>query len=337
MRIAVLAFPGVQMLDVTGPVDIFSEAMRQAKAPGAYTLQVIGTVAGPFRASNGMAIVPDATIAEAAPGIDTLLVAGGPELDLAAKPPALDGWLREQAARVRRLGSVCSGAFLLADAGLLDGLRVTTHWNVSARLAQDYPKLRVEPDQIYVRDGGVYTSAGITAGMDLALALVEEDFGRELALRVAREFVMFLKRPGGQSQFSAHLAAQTAERDVIRQVQAWVLDHLVEPLTIDQLAAQAGMSTRNFARTFKQEAAITPGDYVEMARVDAARRLLEETGHPLKRVASWSGFGDPATLRRAFGRRLGVSPGDYRRRFQQNGAGARGRTQPAVQPAIQPM
>jgi len=318
-RIAVLAFPGVQMLDVAGPIDIFSEAMRQSGADGAYQLEVIGTVAGPIAASNGMRITPDRDIDSCGAGIDTLLVAGGPLLPSTPNPHGLDAWLWGQAATVRRLGSVCSGAFFLARAGLLDEKRVTTHWNVSQRLAQEFPRVRVEPDQIYVRDGAVYTSAGITAGMDLALALVEEDFGRELALRVAREFVMFLKRPGGQAQFSAHLAAQTSERDGIRQVQAWVLDNLAEPLTIEQLAARAGMSTRNFTRVFKQEAASTPADYVEMARVDAARRMLEETAHPLKRVAAWSGFGDPTTLRRAFSRRLGVSPGDYRRRFRQPG------------------
>jgi transcriptional regulator GlxA family with amidase domain len=225
-------------------------------------------------------------------------------------------WLREQATGVRRLGSVCSGAFILARAGLLDGKRVTTHWNASSELARAFPLLNVEPDQIYVKDGQTYTSAGITAGMDMALALVEEDFGRAVALKVAREFVMFLKRPGGQSQFSAHLAAQTAERSVIRDVQDWILENLSQPLGVDQLADHVGMSTRNFSRAFKHETQTTPAEYVEMARIDAARRLLEESDNPLKRVAHWCGFGDPNALRRAFVRRLGVSPADYRRRFQ---------------------
>jgi transcriptional regulator GlxA family with amidase domain len=198
----------------------------------------------------------------------------------------------------------------------LDGKRVTTHWNASSKLAHAFPQVHVEPDQIYVKDGQIYTSAGVTAGMDLALALVEEDFGRAIALKVAREFIMFLKRPGGQSQFSAHLAAQTAQRSAIRDVQAWVLENLNQALTVDQLAAHVGMSIRNFSRIFKQETETTPADYIEMARVDAARRLLEETNTPLKRVANWCGFRDPNALRRAFMRRLGVSPVDYRRRFQ---------------------
>jgi len=319
-RIAILAFPGVQMLDVAGPADVFSEAMRQAGLPDACRVEVLGTVAGPIRASNGMRFVPDATFDSVAPGIDTLLVAGGPDIDPHVAP-ALLAWLRAQAGQVRRIGSVCSGAFLLAHAGILDGKRATTHWNSSARLAHTFPGIAVEPDRIYVRDGAVYTSAGITAGMDLALALVEEDFGREIAMRVAREFVMFLKRPGGQSQFSTHLAAQSAEKDAIRAIQSWVLDHLDQALTIEQLAREAGMSTRHFARIFKQETALTPGDFVDLARVDAARRLLEDSEAPLKRIAARSGFGDTSTLRRAFTRRLGVSPLDYRRRFRDPGAG----------------
>lgn len=316
MRVAVLAFPGVQMLDVVGPIDVFNEAVRQAGTPDAYKLEVISTVGGPIRASNGMRFYPDSTIESVKPGIDTLLIAGGPSLQTAEEDEQLSNWLKEQYRHVRRLGSVCSGAFILAKAGVLDGKKVTTHWNSSARLARTFPKLKVVADQIYVKDGSIYTSAGVTAGMDLALALVEEDFGRGIALKVAREFVMFLKRPGGQAQFSAHLAAQTAERSVIRNVQEWILENLDQPLTVDQLAAHAGMSTRNFARTFKHEAQITPAEYVEMARIDAARRLLEETNNPLKRVAAWCGFGDPNALRRAFLRRLGVSPADYRRRFQ---------------------
>jgi transcriptional regulator GlxA family with amidase domain len=316
MRVAVLAFPGVQMLDVAGPIDVFSEAARQARAPGAYQLEVISTVEGPIRASNGMRFHTDATIDTSAPGIDTLLVAGGPQVQTAEESQGVTQWLGEQAKQVRRLGSVCSGAFILARAGLLDGKRVTTHWNMSSKLARAFPQVKLEPDQIYVKDGPIYTSAGVTAGMDLALALVEEDFGRAIALKVARELVMFLKRPGGQSQFSAHLAAQTAQRSAIRDVQAWVLENLNQALTVEQLAAHAGMSTRNFSRIFKQETETTPADYIEMARVDTARRLLEESNTPLKRVAAWCGFGDPNALRRAFVRRLSVSPADYRRRFR---------------------
>jgi transcriptional regulator GlxA family with amidase domain len=319
MRLAILVFPGVQMLDVAGPIDVFNEACRQADAPGTYELEIISTVDGPVRASSGMSFLPDSTIASARPGIDTLLVAGSPHLSSAEESEQVRAWLRAQAGQVRRLGAMCSGAFILARAGLLDGRRVTTHWNVSSKLAREFPGLQVEPDNIYIKDGSVYTSAGVTAGMDVALAMVEEDLGRTVALGVARELVMFLKRPGGQSQFSAHLAAQTAERSTIRELQAWILQHLADPLNVDQLASQAGMSVRNFSRTFKRETGMTPADYVEMARIDNARRLLEETDKPLKRVADWSGFADPNGLRRAFARRLGVLPAEYRRRFHDSG------------------
>jgi transcriptional regulator GlxA family with amidase domain len=316
MRIAMLVFPGVQMLDAVGPIEVFNEAARHTGKPDAYRFELVAPQAGPQRASNGMVFHADVALDAAAPGIDTLLVAGSPDMHTMEVPPALLDWLRVQATQVRRLGSVCSGAFLLARAGLLDGKHVTTHWNSSARLARDFPKVHVAADQIYVRDGSLYTSAGVSAGMDLALALVEEDFGREVALRTARELVMFLKRPGGQSQFSAHLAAQSSERSAIREVQEWVLASLAEPLTVDDMAARAGMSTRNFSRQFKQDTGMTPADFVEGARIDAARRLLEDTMNPLKRVAAWSGFGNPNGLRRAFQRRLGVTPGDYRTRFQ---------------------
>lgn len=316
MRIAMLVFPGVQMLDAVGPIEVFNEAARHAAKPDAYRFELVAPQAGPLRASNGMVFHADVALDATTPGIDTLLVAGSPHMHTMDEQAALLDWLRAQAGQVRRLGSVCSGAFLLARAGLLDGKHVTTHWNSSARLARDFPKVHVEADQIYVRDGALYTSAGVSAGMDLALALVEEDLGREVALRTARELVMFLKRPGGQSQFSAHLAAQSSGRSAIREVQEWVLASLAEPLTVDDMAARAGMSTRNFSRQFKQDTGMTPADFVESARIDAARRLLEDTMNPLKRVAAWSGFGNPNGLRRAFQRRLGVTPGDYRTRFQ---------------------
>ena len=316
MRIAVIAFPGVQMLDVAGPIDVFNEAARQAGAPAAYDFEIISPVPGPVHASNGMRFDADATLETASRDIDTLRVAGRPHIKDFEEDESLRAWLVERAPGLRRIGSVCTGTFFLAHAGLLDGRRATTHWNSSMRLAASYPSVQVESDQIYVKDGPIYTSAGVTAGMDLALAMVEEDLGRAVAMLVAREFVMFLKRPGGQSQFSVHLAAQASERDVIRDVQDWVLENLDKTLHVDVLAARAGMSTRNFARLFKQDVEITPADFVETARIDAARRLLEESATPLKRIASRCGFGDPNSLRRAFVRQLGVTPADYRSRFQ---------------------
>jgi transcriptional regulator GlxA family with amidase domain len=316
MRIAVLVLPGVQMLDVMGPIDVFNEGARQARQRDAYQFELIATTPGPVRASNGIVFQSDSTLDSCSADIDTLLVAGGPTIATAQHDPQLLDWLRIKSRNVRRLASVCSGAFLLAQAGLLDGRHVTTHWNASARLARNFPMVKVESDQIYIQDGDLYTSAGVSAGMDLALAMVEEDLGRAVALKVARELVMFLKRPGGQSQFSAHLAAQTAERNVIRDVQAWALENLDKPLSVDELATRAGMSTRNFSRLFKSDTDMTPAEFVEGARIDAARRMLEETANPLKRVAAWNGFADQNGLRRAFLRRLGVSPADYRSRFQ---------------------
>ncbi|SFG54117.1 transcriptional regulator, AraC family with amidase-like domain [Duganella sp. CF458] len=315
MRIALLVFPGVQMLDVAGPMDVFHEAARQSGKKDAYQFDLVALEEGPVRADNGMLFQPTAAIDTLDRAVDTLLVTGSHQVQDVTSHPRLMHWLQRQAAEVRRLGSVCSGAWLLAHAGLLDGRRVTTHWNISASLARRFEQVQVEHDQIYLRDGNLYTSAGVTAGMDLALALVEEDLGRSVALAVARELVMFIKRPGGQAQFSAHLAAQTAQRNPIRQVQEWVLENLEEDLTVDQLAEQAGMSVRNFSRAFKSDTGETPADFVEAARLDAARRMLEETASPLKRVAARSGFHDQNSLRRAFVRRLGVTPGDYRLRF----------------------
>ncbi|MNJ31437.1 GlxA family transcriptional regulator [Pseudomonas alkylphenolica] len=315
MRITLLAFPRVQLLDVVGPADVFAEAAKQLGNPRAYRVEVIGTEKGLIKGSSGLKLAIDETFESYKGRTDTLLVAGSPQIDEIARNPALQAWLRQQAKSVRRIGSVCSGAFVLAAAGLLDGRHVTTHWNSSAKLAKDHPQTRVDPDSIYIKDGNLYTSAGVTAGMDLALALIEEDHGRELALSVAREMVMFFKRPGGQSQFSAQLAAQTAERSVIREVQDYILGHLKADLSVPTLAARAGMSERNFARTFKAEAGSTPAQFVEMARIDAARRLIEESEVSLKRLADTVGYANTDGFRRAFMRRLGVGPSDYRKRF----------------------
>ena len=315
MRVSILAFPRVQLLDVAGPADVFAEAARQLGQPRAYQVQVIGTAAGVLKSSSGVRLAVDATVSAHRGPIDTLLVAGSPVIHEVTGDTALHTWLRRQSRTVRRYGSVCSGAFVLAAAGLLDGKRVATHWNSTARLAMAYPLACVEPDAIYVKDGKLFTSAGVTAGMDLALAMVEEDHGRELALRVARELVMFLKRPGGQSQFSAHLAAQTAERSSVSKVQDHVLAHLKDDLSVPALAARAGMSGRSFARVFRQETGTTPAEFVENARIDAARRMAEESDLPAKRLADAVGYANVDGFRRAFARRLGVSLVEYRRRF----------------------
>lgn len=315
MRVGILIFPGVQLLDVAGPSDVFVEAARQLGDARAYEVQLIGTEAGLLRSGSGPRLQADATVASHRGRLDTLLVAGGPAVDSITARDDVRRWLQRHAKAVRRIGSVCSGAFVLAAAGLLQGRRVATHWNAVERLAAENPGVTVEPDAIYVKDGPLYTSAGITAGMDLALAMVEEDHGRELALRVARELVMFLKRPGGQSQFSAHLAAQTAEKSGIRALQEHVLANLRDDLSVPALAARAGMSERNFARIFKDEAGMTPAEFVEVARIDEARRRLEASDLPLKRLADAVGYANADALRRAFTRRVGVAPRDYRRQF----------------------
>jgi transcriptional regulator GlxA family with amidase domain len=316
MRIAILAIPGVQMLDLAGPMDVFSEANNLLRDTNAYSLQVIGLSSEPVTAANGMRFIPDASIGTSLEGFDTLLIAGSPAIRKHEDDSELIAWIVRESRHVRRIGSICTGAFMLAHAGLLNDRRATTHWNSTSRLGEMFPRVKLEPNTIYVKDGPVYTTAGVTASMDLALALVEEDYGRSVALRIAKELILFLKRPGGQSQFSVHLEAQVAESGPIRNVHEWILENLSSDLSIEALAARLGMSGRNFARLFKRETEMTPGDYVEAARVDAARRMLEDSDMPLKRIASVCGFADPSGLRRAFMRRINVSPVEYRQRFR---------------------
>jgi transcriptional regulator GlxA family with amidase domain len=315
-RIGILALPGVQMLDLSGPMDVFSQANPAITAKGGYALQIVSLTRDVTIAHNGMRFVPDLSIHDDTADFDTLLVAGSPTIRAHEENDVLRRWLVHQSRRVRRLGAICTGAFLLARAGLLDGRRATTHWHLASTLAAAFPRVRVEADPIYVKDGAIYTSAGITASMDLALALLEEDHGRRVALRVAKELVLFLKRPGDQSQFSMQLAAQVAEGGPLADTQEWILANLSKDLSVDRLARRLNMSTRNFARRFRQELRTTPRAYVEAARVDAAQRLLEDGAVALKKVASLCGFPDQAGLRRAFLRRLHVTPADYRDRFR---------------------
>jgi transcriptional regulator GlxA family with amidase domain len=253
-------------------------------------------------------------LAAAAGPIDTLIVAGGAGVDAACRDRRLIAWIARASKRTRRTCSVCTGAFLLAEAGLLAGRRATTHWSACADLAARYPDIDVDPDAIYVQDGAVWSSAGITAGIDLALALVEGDLGRSLAMRVARRLVVFLKRPGGQSQFSALLEAQTAD-DGFAALHEWMAANLAGDLSVERLADQAAMSPRNFARVYAAKFGTTPAKAVEAMRVEAARRALEDSDRQIDEVARRCGFGDEETMRRAFQRRLGVNPRDYRRRF----------------------
>ena len=315
--IDVLTYPAVQLLDVTGPVQVFASANDLVVAAGGrppYLLKVVAESGNGGTTSAGVTLAagPLTQVGEA---LDTLLVAGGEGAEAATENPVLVEWVQQRAARARRVASVCTGAFLLAAAGLLDGRRAATHWKYCTRLAQRFPSVHVEPDPIFLRDGPIWTSAGVTAGIDLALALVEEDLGRSVALAVARYLVVFLKRPGGQAQFSASLALQIAE-DKFGALHDWINAHLADDLSLSVLADRAGMSERSFSRHYAEATGQTPARAVERLRVEAARRLLSESRTPVKRIANRCGFGSEETMRRSFVRLLAVTPQDYRDRFK---------------------
>ena len=312
-RVVIVAYPRVQTLDVIGPAEVFRIAARLER--DAYTVEVVARERGAMPTTS-VGLVADRALRACRGPIDTLIVAGGTGVEAAARDGATVSWVRRAAARSRRVSSVCTGAFLLAEAGLLEGRRATTHWASCDLLAERHGGVTVERDPIFIRDGDVYTSAGVTAGMDLALALVEEDLGRRTALEVARWLVLFVKRPGGQSQFSVQLGAQTADREPLRELQEWIAGNLDADLSVPALARRAHMSERNFARAFRRELGMTPAAYVEIARVEAARMALESAGSPVELVARETGFGTVETMRRAFHRRLGVGPSEYRARFR---------------------
>jgi transcriptional regulator GlxA family with amidase domain len=315
--IDVLTYPAVQLLDVTGPIQVFASAndlvARAGRTPP-YQLRVVAQGGEGVTASAGVAIAAG-PLTQHDETLDTLLVAGGEGAEAAAENPVLVEWVRQRAMQARRIASVCTGAFLLAAAGVLDGRRAATHWMYCAKLAQRFPAVSVEPDPIFVCDGPVWTSAGVTAGIDLALALVEEDLGRSVALAVARYLVVFLKRPGGQAQFSAALALQTAD-DRFGALHEWINRHLADNLSLSVLADQVRMSERSFSRHYAETTGQTPARAIERLRVEAARRLLAESRLPVKRVARRCGFGSEETMRRSFVRLLTVTPQDYRSRFR---------------------
>jgi len=314
--VEILAYPAVQLLDIAGPLQVFASAneiaARRGDAP-LYAPRVVSAAAPVVIASAGLGLVA-AGLPPARAAVDTLVVAGGPGVHAAAADPALLAWVRARARRAQRVASVCTGAFLLAAAGLLDGKRAATHWMHCAELARRFPTIRVEADPIFVRDGVIWTSAGVTAAIDLALALVEEDGGRAVALAVARHLVMFLKRPGGQAQFSTVLSLQGAE-DRFGALHSWMATRLTGDLSLPALAERAGMSERSFSRHYAEATGITPARAVERLRVEAARRLLCDTRLPLKRIAVRCGFGSQETLRRSFMRLLAATPQNYRARF----------------------
>jgi transcriptional regulator GlxA family with amidase domain len=311
-HVAVLTYPGAQALDVVGPLEVFHGAARIA--PNAYRVELLGLGAEPQPTSSGYALVPQRAYASVRK-LDTLLVAGGSGSRELRHDRRLTTWLSRMAPRCRRIGAVCTGAFVLAAAGLLEGRRVTTHWAAAQALARICPGARVDPDPIFVRDGKLFTSAGVTAGIDLALALVEEDLGRDVAREVARHLVVYLKRPGGQAQFSAPLRAQVEQESPLSDVSQYVVEHPGRDLSVEALARRAGMSPRNFARRFRQATGQTPARYVRSVRLEAARRALEESDAPVEAVAEGSGFGTDESLRRAFVHALGTSPQEYRKTF----------------------
>ncbi|MFE3519556.1 GlxA family transcriptional regulator [Streptomyces sp. NPDC059166] len=321
-RVVIAVFPGVDLLDVTGPAEVFALANRETPGRTPYQVRLAGRDAGAVRTSAGVRLLTDLTFDEVGDGADTLVVPGAADITdrgpTARVDPDVVAWVRATAPHVGRMASVCVGAHVLAAAGLLDGRTATTHWSTAAQLAADHPTVTVDPDPIFVRadHGRLWTGAGISACLDLSLALVAEDLGEKTALAVARQLVMFLKRQGGQSQFSVPLSRPAATRRDIDELRSWIAGHLGEDLSAPALAARMRLSERHFARVFKQETGTGPAAYVQAARVEAARRLLESTDHSLGQVAAIAGLGSVETLHRAFARQLATTPSAYRRRFR---------------------
>lgn len=319
-KIGVVVYDGCEILDATAPVEAFEMANRTLAELGAellgYSTILLAEHSGPITTSSGLRLVADSW-QEFGDGIDTLVFVGSPDTPLrhALANNSLIQWLKNTAPRVRRTVSICTGAFILAEAGLLDGRRATTHWMNTEQLAKDYPLIQVEPDSIFVKDGGVATSAGATAGLDLALSLIEDDFGKKLALTVARRLVLYLKRPGGQTQFSTHLRAQMVTGGSLSKILTWLENNSHLKTTVENLAIRAGMSPRNFARTFLRETGTTPAKYIDLIRLEHAIRLLEDTRQPIATIAVECGYSSTEHLRRVFQKHVGISPYAYRERF----------------------
>jgi len=318
--VLILGFPDCQLLDVTGTYEVFAQVndkLELADQPAFYDVELRGTADhGRLRSSSGLELLSAGDFRDRTAPVDTLMLVGGAGTAEAMVDEDLISWIADRAPSCQRVVSVCSGTFLLAEAGLLDGRAATTHWSGAELLKIAYPEIRVEPDRIYVEDGPIWSSAGVTAGIDLSLALVERDISPSMALSVARELVVFMKRPGGQAQFSAQLSTQWAEREPLRDLQAYIVEHPDRDHRIAELAKRAGMSPRNFARRFTEQVGVTPSRFVERARVESARSKLERSDRGVAEVAAATGFGSSESMRRAFIRALGVAPSDYRSRFR---------------------
>ncbi|MBB4866722.1 transcriptional regulator GlxA family with amidase domain [Pseudomonas nitritireducens] len=312
--VAMVLYDDVLALDVSGPMEVFSMANRYLPPERHYRLLTVAARPESVRASSGLRMSADLPLEALLAGVDLLLVPGGPGA-YNGNNEALNAWLPAAARAAKRYGAVCTGAFLLGAAGLLDGYRCTTHWNYLERLARLYPRTQVQAERIYVIDRNLITSGGVTAGIDMALAVVAEDHGKDVALEVAKVLLVVLKRQGGQTPFGPLLVSVVRDGSLIARAQAFVVDHIDEPLTVNRLAEQVAMSPRNFARAFQRETGMTPMQYVQSARIDHARKLLESSDLPLKQVACRSGFGSPRHMRTVFGERIGMTPSQYREQF----------------------
>lgn len=333
-RIAVFAYTGLDILSIGAPVEVFSFANLILHSQGliqepAYEIEILAEEAGAIRTLSGMQIIADKAYLDITDDVDTLIIASGfapdkPFSNFSLCPenvfnrPIFLAWLRLMSKRVRRLASICTGAFALAECGLLNGKRATTHWHFCQRLSTDYPQIKVEANQIFIQEGNIYTAGGITSGIDLALALLEEDWGHDIALAVARYLVVYLKRPGGQSQFSNYLTLEAARRPDLRELQTYIMNHPAEDHRVEALASRMCMSVRNFSRLFTAQTGTTPAKYVEMVRIDAARHYLESTNLAIEIIADKVGFFDTERMRRSFLRQLGVNPKTYRDCFNRN-------------------
>ncbi|MFJ2358382.1 GlxA family transcriptional regulator [Pseudomonas fluorescens] len=312
--VAMVLFPDFLLLDMAGPMEVFSVANRYLKPEDHYQLITLGTERGMLRASNGVQVQTDRHIDDPTQAFDLLLVPGGPGA-YNERHPALLAWLRRAVRQAGCYGSICTGAFVLGHAGLLDGYRVTTHWNYTERLIKAFPEAQVETDRIYTEDRNLITSGGVTAGIDLALAVVARDHGKKVAQDVAKVLLVVMKRQGGQAQFSPLMAAVSPQETAITRVQNHVLEHLEEAFTVERMAGLANMSTRHFARLFARDVGMTPMEFLQNARIDCARNLLETTELPLKTVAYKSGFGSVRHMRFLFTEKLGLTPAQYREQF----------------------